>query len=184
VLANRLKITDPDEMADIELELLEQLYEHEFSSPPPDRGLTVADLETWHHRWLGNVYNWAGETRSVNVSKSGFQFASADQVHRLLDEYQTGVLDQRTPCQAMNINSLIESLAIAHVELVLIHPFREGNGRLARFLADVMSVQAGFGLLDYTAWDLQKQQYFSAIQRGMDRDYSAMQVLFRAVLDP
>jgi cell filamentation protein len=48
-------------------------------------------------------------------------------------------------------------LAVTHVELILIHPFREGNGRLARLLADVMAVQADRGLLDYTEWDRDRE---------------------------
>lgn len=41
----------------------------------------------------------------------------------------------------MSEEQLIEAIAITHVELILIHPFREGNGRLSRLLADVMAVQ-------------------------------------------
>jgi cell filamentation protein len=58
--------------------------------------------------------------------------------------------------------------------LILIHPFREGNGRLSRLLADVMAVQAGRGPLDYSCWDADKAAYFAAIQRGMSRDYAPM----------
>lgn len=37
-------------------------------------------------------------------------------------------------------------MAEVHAELLLIHPFREGNGRLARWIADLMAIQAGFAL--------------------------------------
>ncbi len=49
----------------------------------------------------------------------------------------------------MSREQVIEAIATVHVELILIHPFREGNGRLSRLLADVMAVQAGFQSLDY-----------------------------------
>lgn len=71
---------------------------------------------------------------------------------------------------------------MADVELILIHPFRDGNGRLARLLADVMAVQAGHGLLDYSPWDQDRQKYFAAIQRGMAGEYQSMQDFFLAVL--
>jgi cell filamentation protein len=68
------------------------------------------------------------------------------------------------------------------VELILIHPFREGKGRLARLLADVMAVQAGNGLLDYVEWDRQKGRYFAAIQQGFAGDYDPMKRLVTAAL--
>lgn len=174
VLSNLLDITDPDEIDDIELDLLNQLYQSLFTKEFPDRRLTVADLKSWHHRWLGNVYAWAGEVRSVNLSKGDFHFAAAEQVPRLLDEFQQACLDRFTPCHDLEDEVLAEALAITHVELILIHPFREGNGRLARLLADVMAVQAGRGLLDYSEWDRDKERYFAAIQQGLAKAYSPM----------
>lgn len=47
------------------------------------------------------------------------------------------------------MDQLLNALSSAHVELILIHPFREGNGRIARLLSDVMAVQAEIGPLDY-----------------------------------
>jgi len=121
-----------------------------------------------------STYPWAGEVRNVNISKGDFHFAAADQVPRLLDEFQQACLDRFTPSRGLEDKSLIESLAVTHVELILIHPFREGNGRLARLLADVMAVQAGRGLLDYSEWDRDKERYFAAIQQGLDRAYGPM----------
>jgi cell filamentation protein len=66
--------------------------------------------------------------------------------------------------------------------LILIHPFREGNGRLSRLLADVMAVQAGREPLDYSHWDANKVAYFAAIQRGMSRDYVPMGELVSVAL--
>ncbi|WP_213069399.1 Fic family protein [Methylomicrobium album] len=65
-------------------------------------------------------------------------------------------------------------MAIIHVELILAHPFREGNGRLARLLADIMAVQAGYGTLDYTSWDNNREDYFTAIQQGLACNYQPM----------
>ena len=88
VLRNLLGVTNPSEMDNVELLLLEQLYRAVFDEDFPDRHLTVADLYSWHYQWLGNVYSWAGEQRAVNVSKGDFHFAAAAQIPRLLDEFQ------------------------------------------------------------------------------------------------
>jgi cell filamentation protein len=70
-----------------------------------------------------------------------------------------------------------------HTELVLIHPFREGNGRLARIIAVLMGLQAGLPPLDFSSITGSfKQQYFSAVQAGMDLNYKSMEEIFRVVL--
>lgn len=182
VLQNLLGITSADEMNDVELDLLEQLYQFMFTEEFPDRRLTVADLKHWHYQWLGNVYSWAGEERSVNLAKDDFHFAAAAQIPRLLDEFQNACLDRFTPAHGLEDTALADALAVTHVELILIHPFRDGNGRLARVLADVMSVQAGRGLLDYSSWDRKKESYFAAIQQGMAGGYEPMVALFSDAL--
>ena len=72
--------------------------------------------------------------------------------------------------------------AITHVELILIHPFREGNGRLSRLLADVMAVQGGYKPLDYKSWEQNKTQYISAIHAGVSMDYEPMRHWVREAL--
>lgn len=182
VLRNRLGIIDPARMQEAELQLLLQLYEFVLREQFPDRQLSVADLMEWHHLWLGNVYDWAGRERSVNMGKGGFQFAAAAQITRLLHSFEAQCLQRYTPCTGMDDAALAQAIAICHVEFILIHPFREGNGRLSRLLADVMAVQAGRGLLDYSPWDADKAAYFAAIQRGMAMDYQPMQKLVSAAL--
>jgi cell filamentation protein len=88
--------------------------------------------------------------------------------------FESNYLSRYTPCKAMNHTQLVEAIAITHVEFILMHPFREGNGRISRLLADVMAVQAGREPLDYTAWEKEKAAYIGAIQRGMDCDYEPM----------
>lgn len=182
VLRNKLGVTDPDEMDEVELQLLGQIYRAVLLEALPDRRLYVADLKTWHRRWLGNVYEWAGMERSVNMGKGDFHFAAATQVPRLLTVFEHDCLARFTPCHDIDDASLIEAIAMTHVELILIHPFREGNGRLSRLLADVMVVQAGRGPLDYSAWEADKAAYFGAIRAGMANDYRPMQRLVEAAL--
>ncbi|MGB3382947.1 MAG: Fic family protein [Rhodanobacter sp.] len=169
-------------MGEVELQLLGQIYRAVLLEALPDRRLYVADLKTWHRRWLGNVYEWAGMERSVNMGNGDFHFAAATQVPRLLTVFEHDCLARFTPCHDIDDASLIEAIAMTHVELILIHPFREGNGRLSRLLADVMVVQAGRGPLDYSAWEADKAAYFGAIRAGMANDYRPMQRLVEAAL--
>lgn len=174
VLRNKLDVTTPEDMAELELMLLQKLYEAVLAEVLPGDALTVADLKAWHRRWLGNVYEWAGEERSVNMSKGSFHFAVAAQIPRLLTVFERDCLARFTPCHLLQREALIEAIAVTHVEFILIHPFREGNGRLSRLLADVMAVQAGQGPLDYSAWDADRNGYFTAIQAGLAGDYAPM----------
>jgi len=77
--------------------------------------------------------------------------------------------------------ALIDALAKVHIEFILIHPFRDGNGRLSRLLAIIMALQAGQSMLNFSVMNNKKDQYFSAIQAGLD-DYEPMKAIFRLVL--
>jgi cell filamentation protein len=147
-----------------------------------DHRFTSADVRKIHQLWLGKVYEWAGSYRQVNVSKGGFMFAAATQVPKLMTEFEHGPLRQFTPCRFSN-EQLANALAVVHVELVLIHPFREGNGRLARMLSILMGLQAGLPSLDFGhIKGKKKKEYFSAVQAGMDRNYEPMARIFSDVI--
>lgn len=182
VLKNLLGITSPEEMDEVELGLLAQLYENVLVTALPDRALTVEDLKTWHRRWLGNVYPWAGQERSVNLGKGGFAFAASAQIPRLLEQFERNYLQRWTPCHGLPPEELVEAIAVTHVELILIHPFREGNGRLSRLLADVMAVQAGLDPLDYSTWEANKDAYIGAIHQGLRMDFEPMKHWVRVAM--
>ncbi|WP_326534737.1 Fic/DOC family protein [Pseudorhodoferax sp.] len=174
VLRNLVGITSSDEMDELELRLLGDLYNEVLLQDFPDQALSVADLKHWHRLWLGNVYAWAGQERSVNLGKGGFQFATAGLVPGLLGDFERQYLAQWTPCSALAPDVVAKAIAVTHVELILIHPFREGNGRLSRLLADVMAVQAGHEPLDYSSWEQHKPAYVAAIHAGLSGHYEAM----------
>jgi cell filamentation protein len=105
VLKNRLGIVLPEDMDDAELTLLAKLYEEVLIERLPAGRITVAHLKAWHKRWLGNVYEWAGEERSVNVGKDGFQFAIARQIPSLLEKLDADHLalyTRRVPISPMS----------------------------------------------------------------------------------
>jgi len=65
-------------------------------------------------------------------------------------ELERGALRKHTPCREANDADVARALAEVHAELILVHPFREGNGRLARLLALLMALQAGLQPLDFS----------------------------------
>jgi cell filamentation protein len=183
VLKNLLGIKSKREMDQVEgleqrrtLDELIRIYEK-------DHRFTSADVRKIHQLWLGKVYAWAGSYRHVDIGKGGFWFANARQIPKLMDDLERGPLSEFTPCTFESKDQVVHTLAVVHVELVLIHPFREGNGRLARMLSILMGLQAGLPSLDFgNIKGKKKKEYFSAIQAGMDRNYKPMARIFSDVI--
>jgi len=182
VLANKLNIIHETEMEALESGLLLMLYEKLFISAPLPEMLTFEHIQKWHRQWLGNVYEWAGMFRNINLAKEGFQFAAADRIPLLLEDFDKQFLSHFSELKSLSRPKLIGYLAECHVEFILIHPFREGNGRLSRLLFDVLAVQAGVGVLDYSLWDEHKAFYFKAIQAGVSGNYAPMEKLVGDIL--
>lgn len=182
VLKNLLGITEPEMMFALENELLDKMYQHLFIPDFKVEHVSFQTLQEWHQLWLGSVYPWAGKVRTVNMSKGGFHFAAANRIASQLPKLEHDYLSRFAEVAQLDDNSLVELLAGLHVEFILIHPFREGNGRIARLLLDAFAVRAGFQPLDYSLWNEHKDFYFKSIQAGVAGDYSHMQRLVRDVL--
>ncbi|MCK7510530.1 MAG: Fic family protein [Desulfobacterales bacterium] len=78
---------------------------------------------------------------------------------------------------------VLTALSIVHAELVLIHPFRDGNGRAARLLSMLMGLQGGLPPLDFSGIvGRRRRAYFEAVQSAMKRDYEPMKNVFADVI--
>lgn len=183
VLKNKLGITskreiDRHEKAE-QIRTIEELT-NVFSV---DHRFTASDISKIHNLWLGGIYEWAGKYRQVAISKSGFPFAFPAQISRLMVEFEKGPLHKYTPCRFKTLEEVVKVLAIVHTELVLIHPFRDGNGRVARMLATLMALQAELPPLDFRNMTGKgKKYYIKAVHEGMERDYQPMEKVFTAVV--
>ena len=184
VLRNRLGIKSPMEMDVAEARALETAMVGFVGEFDEKHRFIAADIREIHRRWLGGIYEWAGEYRQVNVSKGEFPFAAAARVPDLMAEFETDVLSRLTPCNFKDRAAIARALAETHVELVLIHPFREGNGRAARVILILMALQAGLPLLDFSfVAEEKKPDYFAAVQAGLDKNYAPMERLFAEIIE-
>ncbi|QWR76044.1 Fic/DOC family protein [Candidatus Magnetomonas plexicatena] len=150
----------------------------------PKYDTTGKDICRIHKLWLGNIYEWAGKYRQVNLSKGDFQFSTSAHIPRLIGDFEKGQLAINTPCIFATIEEIARAIATVHVELLLIHPFREGNGRVARLLADLMAMQADLPPLNYVQLESKKWgNYIKAIHAGMSKNYAPMTEIFVDVIN-
>ncbi|WP_114416176.1 Fic/DOC family protein [Marinospirillum perlucidum] len=182
VLRNKLGIQSELDMNEAEEVLLLQLYEYLFEPEFDLATLTFANIQDWHHMWLQPIYEWAGKLRTVDMSKADFRFAAAQFLPNQIQPFENSYLLEFEKLGHYTFDELVSFLAESHVEFILIHPFREGNGRISRLLMDVMATKAGYGPLDYSLWDGHKDFYFRAIQAGVAGELQHMQRLVRDVL--
>ena len=183
VLRNILGIRSKRAMDEIEASKLVETTDWAIRHVATDQRFTAADICQWHTEWLGEVYPWAGKYRQVNIGKSGFMFAMSAQVPRLMLKFERDVLARYSPCAFENLEDVLKALAVTHCELVLIHPFREGNGRLSRLLSQLLALQAGMPLLNFSSIKgKRREDYFAAVRTSMERDYTPMIEVYRRVI--
>ncbi len=127
VLKNLLGITSKREMDQLEGREQMRALEDVAAFYDKDHRFTAAEVCRIHQVWLGRIYSWAGRYRQVNVKKDEFPFAAAAQIPKLMTDSEAGSLRGHTSCRFTSIDRLAAALAEVYVELVLIHPFREGN---------------------------------------------------------
>lgn len=183
VLKNFLGIINPEVIEQIEeqalvnvgLELV-QLYNEKYK-------FLVEDICNIHELWLADIYPFAGKFRTVMMTKNGFPFANPELIPKLMSDLEQKYLKKYTPCFGFDNEKLAEALSVVHVELIIIHPFREGNGRVARLLANLMALQAGKDILNYTPIDRTVNlagynNYIISIQEGFAGNYERVKRIF------
>jgi cell filamentation protein len=184
VLRNRLGITSVREMERRESAALLAATQGMIDETQADQTFVAGDIRRMHEMWLGEIYAWAGEYRQVNLGKGSFMFAAAAQVPRLMQQFEEGPLREYTPCLFGTLEEQAKALAVVHAELILIHPFRDGNGRCARLLAMLMGLQAGLPALDFGGIRRdEKRRYIGAVHAALGRDYAPMILIFRRIIE-
>jgi cell filamentation protein len=98
VLRNRLGITSVRELERRESAGLLIATQQSIDETRVDQRFTAGEIRRMHQRWLGEIYDWAGEYGGVNIAKGAFMFAAATQVPRLMRDFERGPLRKYTPC--------------------------------------------------------------------------------------
>ncbi len=141
------------------------------------------DICNIHELWLAGIYSFAGKYRTVMMTKDGFPFANPERISKLMTDLESKYLRKYTPCCSFSDQELASALGIVHVELIIIHPFREGNGRVARMLANLMALQAGKDMINYAPIDRTinpagYDDYIISIHEGFCGNYERIQTIF------
>lgn len=181
VLPNKLGLTS---LSEIEIAEFEGFLKAEIvftENLSPSTRFNIDYILSIHKLALSHLYSFAGELRSVNLSKGGFAFPSARFLDKSMKELEESILN-KLPATYKDQNELIRDIAKVHAELLFIHPFREGNGRTARVLANLMARKAGFGRLRFEKITKENfNQYVLAIQKAAFQDYSEMERIISSV---
>jgi len=178
VLRNKLGITDGDPLRMAEREIAAvRILEAERS---PIRGkLDFKHLCDIHRYIFGDIFEWAGKLRTVNISK-GNPFCNAD----VLDIYGTelfGKLKAERYLLDTPKERITERLAYYLSEINVMHPFREGNGRAQRMFIEYLALVAGYRV-DFT--HVTAGEMIEASVRAFDRDETLMRGIFEHITAP
>lgn len=134
-----------------------------------------------HKLALKHLYSFAGKYRDVNISKGGFTFAAARFLPETMKTFENEILST-LPGKYVTKNDLIKDIAKVHGELLFIHPFREGNGRTARILANTMCRKQGYEALKFQLiTEKEFDAYVAAVQLSAGKDYTKMEEIIRFI---
>ncbi len=149
---NRLGITEAELLHEVEETLLQQAYQVFIAELQPGTRFDEAYFKSLHQRTWSSLYDWAGEYRSVDMSKGGSLFCRAgfleNESRRLFRELeQEDFLKQAADWPK---EKFAERLAHFQCELIALHPFYELNGRITRLFFDLIAIYNGYGPIDYS----------------------------------
>ena len=168
-LENKLGITNSAELAREEERISKkkavELFERgSLDKLAPGR---FASLQAIHKALFEDIYDFAGELRTVNLAKGNFRFAPLMYLEAAL-----GNIDKMP-------QSTFDEIIEKYVEMNIAHPFREGNGRSTRLWLDQV-LKAGIGqVVDWSRVD--KEDYLLAMERSPIKDVE-IKVLLKAAL--
>lgn len=170
-LQNKLGLTDELELAREEERISKQkalaLYDTGLLNTFPVG--TFAGLAMIHKYLFEDIYEFAGQMRTVNIAKGNFRFAPVMYLRPALESI--GRMPQST------FDEIIEK----YVEMNVAHPFREGNGRSTRIWLDCILKKELHQVVDWSRVD--KEDYLLAMERSPIRDLEIKTLLRAALTD-
>ena len=122
------------------------------------------------HKYLfGEINDFAGDVRCVNISKGNFRFAPVMYLQAAIDNIEK--MPQST------FDEIIEK----YVEMNIAHPFREGNGRSTRIWLDIIMKRELNKVIDWSVVD--KEDYLLAMERSPIKDIEIKYILKQALTE-
>jgi cell filamentation protein len=146
LLRNRLRITEPDVLAQAESEISYQALVRIGVTPVPG-DYDLAHFQRFHGEIFGDLYPWAGQIRSVDIAK-GAWFCPARNIGSFAADVFGG-LAERDHLRGLDRDKFVHVLAELYGDINALHPFREGNGRAQRAFVGQLARDAGYRV----AWE-------------------------------
>ena len=170
-LQNKLGLTDELELAREEERISKQkalaLYDTGLLDTFPVG--TFAGLAMIHKYLFEDIYEFAGQMRTVNIAKGNFRFAPVMYLHPALESID------RMP------QSTFDEIIEKYVEMNVAHPFREGNGRSTRIWLDSILKKELHQVVDWSRVD--KSDYLMAMERSPVKDLEIKVLLHKALTE-
>ncbi|WP_017461769.1 putative adenosine monophosphate-protein transferase Fic [Dyella ginsengisoli] len=174
-LKNKLNIQELGqlEVAEREITTLTAKRIH-FRQPP----YNLDYLRSLHRQLFSDLYDWAGELRSVDISKGGTRFCTCT---RVVVESQKlfNALQAKNWLRGMEKGEFCEALAEYYCEFNMVHPFREGNGRVQRLFFEHLALSAGY---DFDWADVNQVEWIQANIDGVNVNYGTMANIFKRII--
>ena len=170
-LEDKLGITDSAQLAREEEKISKAKAKELFESGILDslHPGTYVTLARIHEFLFGEIYDFAGKMRTVNIAKGNFRFAPL--------MYLQVSLENIDKMPQSSYDEIIEK----YVEMNIAHPFREGNGRSMRIWLDLILKKELHQVIDWSKVD--KEDYLLAMERSPIRDIEIKHVLKQALTD-
>ena len=168
-LENKLNISDSSELAKVEEKVTKEKAVKMFENGFFD-SLTAGSFESLQliHKYLfEDIYYFAGEVRSENISKGNFRFAPV--------MYLESALKNIEKMPQSSFDEIVEK----YVEMNVAHPFREGNGRATRIWLDLIFKKELGVVVDWSEVD--KDDYLLAMERSPIKDIEIKHILKNAL---
>lgn len=171
VLRNRLGLTTDHALNDAERALSEiAASEIEFVPPPYD----LPHLQRIHRQLFGDLYEWAGELRTLDISKGGTHFCHVTRVEPEANKIFRS-LAQANWLEGLERGDLVVAAAEYFGDLNMIHPFRDGNGRAQRILFEQLIINAGY---EISWWPVEEGEWLSANIDAVFCEYGGLVRIF------
>ena len=143
VLRNKLDIQNQAELDEYELAVFLTRAEEQW----PAGSLDYAHYRALHHHLFQDVYDWAGDARTIRVGKDGNWFCYPEYIDREMNRIFNAIR-AADYFRGLQADAFARQTAYALAEINAVHPFREGNGRTQLALLSILVENAGLPFND------------------------------------